>query len=253
MAGIFTPTEWIATSREDFMLEIAVCDDSRIDIELIEKVFDGFKNYPIEYDVFFHAKELLDYCEKHQKIYHLYIFDIEMPEMDGLTLAENIRAVDTKAVFVFLTSHKEHAMKAFKVRTFDFIVKPVTTEKMEPVLLKIIQYLDMARKDFVFSFRKNQFRLGQEDILYFEKKGRKVVIHTVSETLSANMKTEELWKQLEERIFVPIHLSYIVNLGHLKAVEGDEAVLDNGERLSVSRPHKQKLKEKHLEFARRMM
>jgi len=86
----------------------------------------------------------------------------------------------------------------------------------------------MVRQDFVFSFRKNQFRLEQEDIVYFEKRGRKEVIHTVSEILSANIKTEEIWKQLDEKMFAHIHVSYIVNLRHLRAVEGDEAVLDNG-------------------------
>ena len=62
---------------------------------------------------------------------------------------------------------------------FDFIQKPITEEKLEQVLLKIIQYLDTVKKDFMFHFRKNQFLVSMEDILYFEKKGRKVVIHTV--------------------------------------------------------------------------
>jgi len=123
---------------EVFMLEIAVCDDSRTDMERLEKAFDSFKKYPVGYDVFFSAEELLEYCEKYQAVYQLYIFDIEMSEMDGLELAQKIQERDKKAVFVFLTSHKEHAIETFKVMTFDFIVKPVIAEKLEPVLLKII-------------------------------------------------------------------------------------------------------------------
>lgn len=97
------------------MLEIAVCDDSRTDIELLEKALDGFRQYPVNYDVFFSGKELLDYCEKHQKVYHLYIFDIEMPGMDGVELAGKIRNKDKKAVFVFLTSYIEHVLEVFQV------------------------------------------------------------------------------------------------------------------------------------------
>lgn len=235
------------------MLEIAVCDDSRTDIELLEKALDGFCQYPVNYDVFFSGKELLDYCEKHQKVYHLYIFDIEMPGMDGVELAGKIRDKDKKAVFVFLTSYIEHVLEVFQVMTFDFIQKPITKEKLEQVLLKVIQYLDTVKKDFMFHFRKNQFLVSMEDILYFEKKGRKVVIHTISEELAANMTTEEVWKQLDENVFVHIHMSYIVNLEHIKAVEGEEVVLDNGERLFVTRTHKQKMKEKHMAFIRRMM
>ncbi len=80
-----------------------------------------------------------------------------------------------------------------------------------------------------------------------------MVIHTISEELAANMTTEEIWKQLDENVFVHIHMSYIVNLGHIKAVEGEEVVLDNEERLFVTRTHKQKMKEKHMAFIRRMM
>jgi len=235
------------------MLEIAVCDDNPVDMERLEKALDGFHQYPVEYDVFFSGEELLEYCEKHQKSYHLYIFDIEMPGMDGLELAKKIREKDKKAVFVFLTSYVEHVLEVFQVMTFDFIQKPMTEKKLEQVLLKVIQYLDIVKKDFMFHFRKNQFVISLEDILYFEKKGRKVIIHTVSENRTANMKTEEIWKQLDENLFVHIHMSYIVNLEHVKAVEGEEVILDNGERLFITRTHKQKMKEKHMAFIRRMM
>lgn len=40
-------------------------------------------------------------------------------------------------------------------------------------------------------------------------------------------------------------------MGHLRSIEGDEAVMDSGERLLVARAHMQELKEKHMEFVRR--
>ncbi|MFG6395484.1 MAG: response regulator [Lachnospiraceae bacterium] len=88
------------------MLEIAVCDDSRTDIELLEKALDRFHQYPVNYDVFFSGKELLDYCEKYQKVYHLYIFDIEMPGMDGVELAGKIRGKDKNGPMSILWTKK---------------------------------------------------------------------------------------------------------------------------------------------------
>lgn len=235
------------------MLKIAICDDSRTDVEMLECAFDKLHKYPIEYDVYFSGKELLEYHALHEEVYHLYIFDIEMPQINGLELAKEVRKRDAKALFVFLTSYTQYVMDVFDVITFDYISKPITSEKLESVLLKAMQYLNLIKQDFVFQFRKNQFRVNCDDILYFEKKGRQAVIHTISDTYKTNMTTEELWKQLDDKVFSHIHVSYIINLGHIKAIDGDEVVLDNEERFIIARSHKQSLKEKHMEFMRRMV
>lgn len=235
------------------MLKIAICDDSRTDIEMLESAFDKLCQYPIEYDVYFSGEELLTYCTLHDETYHLYIFDIEMPQLNGLELAKKIREKDAQALFVFLTSYTKYVMDVFAVITFDYISKPITAEKLESVLLKAMQYLNLIKQDFVFQFRKNQFRVSCEDILYFEKKGRQAVIHTNSEIYKTNMTTEELWKQLDDKVFSHIHVSYIINIAHIKAIDGDEVVLDNEERFLIARAHKQSLKEKHMEFMRRMV
>ena len=235
------------------MLKIAVCDDGWTDIETLEKALDQFDQYPVDYDVFFSAGELLKYRKEHEKNYNMYIFDIEMPGMSGLELAKEIRKEDAKALFVFLTGYTSYVMDVFEVVTFDFIQKPATAEKLSPVLLKAASYLNLTRQEFVFSYRKNQFRIQYSDILYIEKKGRKAYIHTVSETFEANMTIEEIWKQLDADMFSHIHVSYIVNLQHIRVVEGDEVVLGNGMRLVIARSQKQALKEKHMDFIRRGM
>lgn len=57
------------------MLRIAVCDDSRTDVEVLEAAFDELPDYPVEYDVYFSGKELLMCSMQDKENYHLYIFD----------------------------------------------------------------------------------------------------------------------------------------------------------------------------------
>ncbi|MDE7266759.1 MAG: LytTR family DNA-binding domain-containing protein [Lachnospiraceae bacterium] len=235
------------------MLKVAVCDDSRMDVERLEAIFDKLSCYPVSYDVYFSAEELLKCISLNRELYHLYIFDIEMPGMTGLELAKKMRESGVKALFVFLTGYTQYVMEAFDVFTFDFIPKPATIEKLESVIIKAMDYLDMVKQDFVFQFCKKQFRVSCVDILYFEKKGRQAVIHTIPEDFKMNMTVSEILEQLDERVFVQIHASYIVNMEHLRSIEGDEAVMDNGDRLLISRSHKQGLKERHMEFVRRMV
>lgn len=235
------------------MIKIAICDDSKVDVEQMETVLDTLGHYQIYYDVYFSAAELLECVAMHREEYHLYIFDIEMPHMTGLELAKEIRKNDTNALFVFLTAYDKYVMDVFKVVTFDYISKPITTEKLEAVLFRAIEHLEITRQDFVFHFRKSQFRVSCNNILYIEKKGRQAVIHTMQENFKANMTVSEIWEQLDSRMFMHIRMSYIINLEHLRAIDGDEVIMDNGERLLVARMHKQELKEKHMEFMRRMV
>ena len=69
------------------MLNIAVCDDSRTDVEMLESAFDKLAQYQFSYEVYFTAKELLKHVIDYGDMYHLYIFDIEMPEMNALQLS----------------------------------------------------------------------------------------------------------------------------------------------------------------------
>lgn len=234
------------------MLRIALCDNSRTDMERLEKTFDKLHQYSIDYDVFFSAEELLSCDERQIESYQLYIFDIELSNINGLELARRLRKKDEKALFVFLTNHTEYVMEVFDVITFDYILKPITEEKLESMLLKAMRHLQMLKRDFVFQYRKNHFRVNFEDILYFEKNGRQAVVHTINKKFKTNMTLLELWEQLDELVFSHIHISYIINLQHVKAIEGDEVILDNGEHLFIARSHKQELKEKHWEYMKRM-
>lgn len=235
------------------MLKIAICDDSREDVEILESAFDKLQDYVLEYDIYFSADELLAYSKTNKEEYHMYILDINMPQKNGFDLAEEIRIKDRKALLVFLTSYVSNVMKAFEYFTFDFIEKPITVEKLRCVIDKAMEYLNLTKQDFVFNFRNNQFSVSYDEILYIAKKGRQAMIHTPSDSYKTNMTTKELWKQLDDQVFSHIHVSYIVNLQHIKAIQGNEVELDDGEHFVVARSRKKELKMKHCRFRNRVI
>lgn len=235
------------------MLKIAICDDSREDVEVLESVFDKLHHLEVEYDIYFSADELLMYIEKNEEKYQMYILDIDMPEKSGLELAQEIRDRGSKALIVFLTSYINYAMDVFQYFTFDFIEKPITVEKLSSVIDNAMEYLNLIKQDFVFKYRKNQFSLSYDDILYIAKRGRHAMIYTPSDSYKTNMTTKELWKQLDDQVFSHIHVSYIVNLQHIKSIQGDEVELDDGEHFVVARSRKEELKKKHCKFRNRIM
>lgn len=80
-------------------MRIAVCDDNIQDIERIKRYTISMIDYAVDYEFFTKPEELLTtYMESEQKP-DMYILDIEMPGIDGLAVAKQIRTYDSKAVY----------------------------------------------------------------------------------------------------------------------------------------------------------
>ncbi|MFV0328858.1 MAG: LytR/AlgR family response regulator transcription factor [Lachnospiraceae bacterium] len=237
--------------RGNYMLRLAICDDSPDVIEQMEEYIEELKDISLEYDVFFSAEELYQYKSDQELEFDLYILDIEMESLSGLELAKKLRQESPYALIVFLTSYSQYVYDVFEVVTFDFILKPLTFERFRSVMYKASDYLHMAKLNFVFSYRKNSYSIPCQTITYIEKAGRKAFIHTnTDKTYQCNITLEDIWKQLEPRMFSPIHTSCIVNLSEIMKIVRDELTLKNGKTLYVGRNHRQEIKSRHLQFLR---
>ena len=235
---------------EAALLRIAICDDSTQEIDAIKRSILRLREYTFEYDVFTDPTDLLSVVEKTESHYDIFILDVEMPQMDGIELARQIRKKDPFTLFVFLTSHEKYMMPAFDVITFDFIVKPITDERLEQLIKKAVEHLKKTKRHLVLSFRKNYFSVAYHQILYIEKRGRQALVHTKEQIHQVNMTLQELWEQLDEEAFVNINVSFIINLKHLVSAGNGEAKLTNGECLHITKGYRKGLQEKHLEYVK---
>ena len=107
------------------MKKIAIVDDSRAYIELITDVLtkeSGCTEDHFEIDSFQKASSLLYELEDGND-YDIYFLDIEMPEMNGLELAREIREKNEDAYLIFITSHMEFAIDGYEVEAYQYILK----------------------------------------------------------------------------------------------------------------------------------
>lgn len=229
-------------------MRVVVCDDNIQDIEKIKRYALRMVDYAVEYEFYPKAENLLVASEKMEEKPDMYILDIEMPGINGLAVAREIRNRDSKALLVFLTSYTKYMPDVFEVVTFDFIKKPMSEERFRMLLDKAADYLNMTNQNFSFSYRRSRYSLKYDEIFYFEKKGRQVIIHTRGTIYQANMNTEEIWEKLDERMFASIHGSFIVNLAHVKTIANGMVFLADGTELAISRGYRKGLVEKHIAF-----
>ena len=231
-------------------MRVAVCDDNEQDIERIRRYTFRMTEYVVDYEFFTKPEELVAACKEKEQKPDMYILDIEMPGMDGLAVAKQIRTYDSKALIVFLTSYTKYMPDVFEVVTFDFIPKPITEERLHLLLVKAESYLSITNQTFSFSYRRNRYSLKFDDILYLEKKGRQALIHTKDNTYQTNMNLSEIWEKLDEKSFASVHGSFIVNLKHIKTFSGVKVILSDGTGITVTRSYKKSLTEKHIAFVR---
>ena len=74
----------------------------------------------------------------------LVLLDIHMPGLDGLALAERLRALERPPKVVFVTAHADHALRAFDLDAVDYLTKPVRRARLQEALARVAQRLGDA-------------------------------------------------------------------------------------------------------------
>lgn len=227
-------------------MRVAICDDCNNCLELTERVLDEMKDYIWEYESFLNGKELLDYLSKNEIRFDLYILDIDMPELDGIELAKEIRKQDISALIIYQTSHLDYMEKALDTVMFHYLVKPVEDEKLKELLKKANHYLERTGKRFSFLYQKNICSIPCRDIFYFEKDKRKVYIHASSGLYETYSSMKDILDRLQEELFLEVSCSHIVNMEYVKLIKKDEVILYDGTVFPIGRTKLKKIREKQL-------
>ncbi|MDR0921119.1 MAG: LytTR family DNA-binding domain-containing protein [Lactobacillales bacterium] len=218
-------------------MKIAVCDDVLAIASLTKEILMDYKQASVVVDIFTSPQSLISRCEEIS--YDLFILDIEFPEYSGIDLAEKIRENNIYTPIIFLTNFKEYMEDVFKIQTFDYILKPLNKTKLFPALDRVIKYLALENNRFIFSFNKVSHNIALNQIIYFEKNKRSVIIHTKENSFITIMTTEKLLSMLNEN-FVQIHTSFIVNSNYIKEMANHYLLVDLGYSKTIELPISQK-------------
>lgn len=198
----------------------------------------------------------------------LVFLDVQMPEMDGFAVVQEVGAERMPAV-VFVTAHDKYAIQAFEINAIDYLLKPVTEERFAKALarskaqlqskqtvdpnrqiLSLLETLAAPRSALkrlaVRSAGKTIF-VDVEDIDWIEAAENYVQLHAgrAEHLLHVTMNTLE--KSLDAELFLRIHRSVIVNVKRIKQMQpvmhGEFVItLENGVRLQSGRSYTERLK-----------
>ena len=106
----------------------AICvDDEPLAVEYTLKQCEQLPEID-EAKGFTDARQALDWLRDHPA--DLALLDINMPKIDGITLAARIKEMHPKMIVLFLTAYREYALDAYAVHAAGYLLKPVSLEKL---------------------------------------------------------------------------------------------------------------------------
>lgn len=228
------------------MLNIAICDDNTYTAKQIEQFTQEIlqQNHDMhEIHVFSSSKALL-YEVQDGTAFDILLLDIEMPNLDGIELAEALKKYIPDALILFISSYEKYVYDTFSVHPFWFIPKNQLSQIFPMAFNSAIQQVKKIKKDFYTI--KNQHgveKIPIRNILYIWHAGKYAYIEKLDGSHAKLRKTlKDVFNDLASYNFIWLDRSYFCNLTHIQQIWDGEAVLSNGQRLVINKERLQQVK-----------
>ena len=156
----------------------------------------------------------------------LIFLDIDMPGKTGLELAHDLRALQLNSIIVFITAFNQHAIEAFEVAAFDYLLKPILPEKLQQTIARFhatqqSHDLNQQLEKLAHQLQNHKIRfntldgftmIDPDEIFFCEADGNYTHIHTTDhERLLVTQQLGKLQEQLDASKFLRVNRSVVVN------------------------------------------
>ncbi len=213
----------------------AVCDDSAADAAYILSLVKAWAQKTenaVEAEIFPSAEAFLFRYEEN-KAFDILLLDIEMGRMSGVELAALVRGENKEVQIVFITGYMDYIQQGYDVEALHYLIKPVTEEKLFPVLDRAAQKRAASGKALMLLLGAQSVRVPLYEISYLEVEKNYVTVHgkkdyTVKMPLSA----------IEAELgggFFKTGRSFMVNLSFVSRVTRTDVYLKTGASVPLSR------------------
>lgn len=222
------------------VLNVVLIDDEKIALQELAYILEQYKEIQIM-GTFIDPLEALIALPKLSP--NVVFLDIEMPEVNGFAVAEQIMELSLETAVVFVTAFDEYAIKAFEVSAIDYILKPVSLKRIEKTIGRLLKghMNDHSKKSYkkdsyqqvlngirrvdspnctrLFVYQEEEILLLKPaDILYIMTEGGAVVIVT-DRKIYKTRETLNYWEEkLGKQEFFRCHRCYLVNLGKVEKI-----------------------------------
>lgn len=217
------------------MYHIAIVED---EAEFAVQLQEFLKQYQKENDIAFKVTVFGDgaeILEDYQPLYDIILLDIEMPKVNGMEAAEQIRKTDSDVVLMFITNMASYAIRGYEVGALDFVMKPITYYTFSMKLTRALKRAKQKeQQQILLGLSDGVKKVGIQQIFYVEVQNRMLHYHTDEGEYVMRGTMASVEQMLAPYPFIKCNHWYIVNLMHVSEVRGNIAIV-GGHELEISR------------------
>lgn len=221
------------------MIYIAVCDDEKEKAQRTAKeTAKCLEQNQVVYELCFFesGSTLLQAIEKGRKI-DIVLLDIEMPQMDGMSLARELKLLNPDMLIIFITFYEKYVYESFQVQPYRFIPSRYLEQMLPEALMDAVRLMEDNRESYYLAEnQKGVEKIPAEHILYIWHKEKYAYIEKADGTTTKVRKTlKQVYQELPREHFEWADKGIICNFAQIARFMDGNIVFTNGTQVAVSR------------------
>ena len=195
---------------------------------------------------FTNAIDAIGFLSRHQV--DVIFLDIQLPKLNGISF---LRTVQDPPLVVITTAYGEHAVEAFELTVFDYLLKPYPFERFLKTINRINAHFQDKREEKpqpgpeTITIRENRenIKLMVPDIRYVESQKEYVLFRCGPQTYRSRMSMSQVEELLAGKGFLRIHRSFLIALEHIDSYSRRQIKV-GGESIPIGRYYQKEVQEK---------
>ncbi|HEX3021404.1 MAG TPA: LytTR family DNA-binding domain-containing protein [Lachnospiraceae bacterium] len=235
------------------MIHIAICDDSIDELSNMIQLINQYrtcKQVNCEYAAFQNGLELIATLEKGIR-FDFYCLDIIMPTFTGIDTAKELRNFDKTAPIIFFTSSMEFAYESYSVKAINYVLKPVTKEKLFFTFDEVLDRMKIEKDDVIIvKSSEGVQRILLPNLVFAEVNGRNVLYHLISGNVIECTESFTAASNilLKFKYFIKTHRSYIVNMQYIDTIGNHQIIMQTNTPIPIAQGKSREIRKRYLTF-----
>jgi len=213
-------------------IRIIIIEDEKLARSRLKRMLAKHENIEILGEAQ-NGQEGLELIKKFQP--DLIFLDIKMPLLTGF---EMLTRLEKSPYIIFTTAYDQYALQSFEENTVDYLLKPISTEKLDRAIIKINKIFDKGTqlpfdlekllqsikskadviKRFSVKVGDRIFLIADQDIHFFHAEDKYTFLNTIKDSFIIPFTLKELEEKLDQDLFCRAHRSFIVNIEKIESI-----------------------------------